>query len=106
MLRLFPLQEIRPRAPFADEPEDAIDSRYRLIQETCLAVPEAEDEELSKKAIDKKLTISKEAPTLQRIRNRPLEHYRKVSELSETALAFYNRAGKQPPLMGLCRDVR
>lgn len=94
MLRLFPLQEIRPREPIADESEEVVDNRYRLIQETCLVVPEVEEEESPKKSKRKQPVPGKETPTLQRIHDHPFYHYREESELPATAHAFYNRAGE------------
>lgn len=94
MLRLFPLQEIRPREPIADETEEAIDNRYRLIQETCLVVPEVEEEHSPKKSKGKQPAPRKEPVALQRMHGRPFYHYREESELPATAHAFYNRAGK------------
>ena len=69
-------------------------------------VPEADEEHPSKKATGKQPASGKEAPTLQRIRDLPLDHYREESELPETAHAFYSRAGKHPLLMCLCRYAR
>ena len=96
LLRLFPLQEIQPRAPVAEEPEEAIDKRYRLIQESCLVVSETpEAKNPSKGAADKKPdTGTPGGSILQHIKSHFLYHYREESELPELARAFYSRAGE------------
>lgn len=102
MLRLFPLQEIKPREEVLDEPEDAVDERYRFIQETCLVVPDVQQEQPSKKAIGKKPAVSQAAPSLDHIHDLPMEHYREQSDLPKPALAFYNRAGEYSQLNFFC----
>ncbi|KJR80078.1 RNA polymerase 1 specific transcription initiation factor [Sporothrix schenckii 1099-18] len=92
MLRLFPLQEIRPRTPFADEPEEALDSRYRLVQETCLVIPSVNEEQTSQKVKGKRPVPIKDEPTLQHLHDHPINRYREESDLSEAAHAFYSRA--------------